>query len=185
MTLLLTLVSIEATGRDRVQTTETTARAADFVVRFGAGASWAVFLRPSDMASNDKLMTDFSMSWAPFGLVGEIGADMVIGRNSMFVFHPNLKFFFVKHHLFSLYFEGACDVLSLDSGVEVGGGGGLGMVFGIIHNLALEIKASASIYSLSKEAAESLFGRDDAMSLRDTSNLMILPTLSARLLARF
>ena len=185
MTLLLTLVSIEATGQDRVQTTETTARATDFVVRFGAGASWAVFFRPDNMASNDKLMTGFSVSWAPFGLVGEIGADMVIGRAAMFVFHPNLKFFFVKHHSFSLYFEGSCDVLSLDSGVEVGGGGGLGMVFGIVHNVALEIKANASIYSLSKEATESLFGRDDAMSLRDTSNLMIIPTLGAKLLVRF
>ncbi len=179
----------EATGQSdgdqEIQEEASEAPSRDFVVRFGAGASWSVFLDPYAMATDDKVMSEFSMSWAPFGLVGEIGADLAIGRNAMFVFHPNLKFFFAKHHLFSFYFEGSCDVMSLDTGVEFGGGGGLGVIFGLTQNLVLEIKAAASVYYLSKESAERFFVRQDAVATNDTKTLMLSPNLSARLLVRF
>ncbi len=155
------------------------------VVRFGAGASWQVFLRMEDKLTSDRVMSDFSFSWAPFGLLGEIGADMSIGRDGMFIFHPNLKFFFVKNQTFSLYLEGACDVLSFSDGIEIGGGAGLGVVFGLMDNLAIEVRAGASVFDFSDQAAVAMLGLDETTSQLADSNLSVLPTVTARLMARF
>ena len=158
-----------------------------FAVRFGAGASWLVGLRVADRASADHWLSDFSLSWAPFGLVGEIGVDLSLGRDSLVLFRPNLKFFFVKEAAFSLYLKGGCALLSHEAGLEVGGGGGLGLVFGIIDNLALEIEASAAVYSLSDTAAAALLDLPDEPQpgVEPPSGLTVFPAVTARLVARF
>ena len=155
------------------------------VIRFGAGASWQIFLRMEDKLTQDRIMSDFSFSWAPFGLMGEIGTDMSIGRKGMFIVHPNMKFFFVKKQPFSLYLEAACDVLSFSGGTEIGGGAALGMVFGLMDNLAIEVRAGTSIFDFSDQAAVAMLGLDETTSQVADSNLSVLPILSARLMARF
>ena len=157
----------------------------EYIIRFGVGATWLLPLRLDDKASGDRLMSDFSVSWAPFGLLGEIGADLAIGRQNTFVFRPNLKFFFIKHPWVSVYMEGACEVLSHADGTEVGGGAGLGLVIGILDNLALEIHASASLYSLSEAGAAQLLDLPDPTARADGSDLTVFPSVSARIMARF
>lgn len=161
--------------------------APSFAVRFGAGASWLVGLRVADQASADRWLSDFMLSWAPFGLVGEIGVDLSLGRDSLVLFRPNLKFFFAKSAAFSLYLKGGCDLLSHQAGLEVGGGGGLGLVFGIIDNLALEFEASVAVYSLSDAAAAALLDSpsEQPPGVESPSGLSVFPAVTARLVARF
>jgi hypothetical protein len=156
----------------------------DYVIHFGAGASWVVPLRLADNATTDKVLSVFSASWAPFGLVGELGFDMAMARDSSFIATPNLKFFFAKYSSFSFYLEGALAIHSHQAGVDLGGGGGLGMIFGIADHLALEIRASAVVLDLSGGVAMEMFGESDD-PLAQVSNLVVCPSVGARLMARF
>lgn len=156
-----------------------------YFIRFGAGASWMIPLRLSDRANGERLMSEFSLSWAPAGMIAEVGVDLGISRDNMFELKPNLKFFFLNNKWFSVYGEGGCDMIFFSEGKEVGAGVGLGFVIGIMENLAIEIKASASMFSLSEKAAGRLLELNDDVSEVQTSELSILPSLTARIAARF
>ena len=174
--------STELTVHENVQVGDAQAGT---IIRFGAGASWMHPLRLSDKASDDRLMTEFSASWAPFGLQGEIGFDFLIARDQKFVVRPNLKFYFFKHPWFSLFMEGACEVLFLAEGTELGGGGGLGVVIGLADNLAIELKGSASIYSMTPEGSQAMFGSAQDELDVGGRQLAVLPAATIRLMARF
>jgi len=156
-----------------------------YFIRFGAGVSWMIPMRLADMANGERLMSEFSVSWAPAGMIAEIGMDLGIGRDNVFDIKPNLKFFFLSNQWLSVYLEGGCDVMFFEEGREVGAGAGLGFVLGIMENLALEIKASASVFSLSDEGASRLLEFSDELANTQVSNLSIFPSLTARIAARF
>jgi hypothetical protein len=158
----------------------------DYVILFGAGASMVVPYRVTDGATGSKTLSEFSVSWAPFGLVGEIGVDLAIARNSSFVFRPNLKFYFAKYEMFSVYFEGTCAIYSGPSDTHVGGGGGLGLIFGLMKHLALELRAGGTIFSMSAETSNALVDRAPSSSPDGPGpSLVFLPSVGARLIARF
>jgi hypothetical protein len=157
-----------------------------YVILFGAGASVVVPYRISDGATGSKVLSEFSVSWAPFGLVGEIGADMAIARDSSFVFRPNLKFYFAKYDMFSVYLEGTCAIFSGPNGTHVGGGGGLGMIFGLMKHLALEVRAGGTLFSMSADTSNALVDRAPlGGSDGSEPGLVFLPSVGARLMARF
>jgi len=174
--------------RTELELTESSTKATDqpkqdFIIHFGAGAIWTVPLRLADKATDDKVLSVFSASWSPFGLIGEVGFDLAMARNSSFLASPNLKFFFVKHHAFSCYLEGSLAIHSHLAGTDLGGGGGFGMIFGLIDHLAFEIRASAVLLDLSGEVAGQMFSAEDGPA--EVSNLVVVPAVGARLLARF
>lgn len=157
-----------------------------YVIWFGAGASWMMPLRLSGGSNDSRVLSEFSVSWAPFGIPGEIGVDLLMNRNSTFLVRPNLKFFFVKHKVFSFYFEGSCAILSAAGGTHVGGGGGLGVTFGLMDHLALELRAVAVVLHLPGEATAAFAGvalEDDETA--GSKDLMFAPSIGARITARF
>ena len=157
-----------------------------YVIWFGAGASWMMPLRLSGGANDSRVLSEFSVSWAPFGIPGEIGADLLMNRNNTFLVRPNLKFFFVKHKMFSFYFEGSCAILSAAGGTHVGGGGGLGVAFGLMNHLALEMRAVVVALHLPGEAMAAFAGvalEDDETA--GSKDLMLAPSIGARITARF
>ncbi len=156
-----------------------------YFIRFGAGASWMMPLRLADMANGERLMSEFSVSWSPVGMIAEIGMDLGIARDNVFDLKPNLKFFFLNNRWFSVYLEGGCDLMFLAEGREVGIGTGLGFVLGILENLALEIKASAEVFYLSEDSAKHLLDLGDELSIAQVSNFTVFPSLTARIVARF
>jgi hypothetical protein len=157
-----------------------------FVIFFGAGAALMVPYRVSDGAMDSRVLSEFSLSWAPFGIVGEIGADVAITRSSSFLFRPNLKFYFVKHDIFSLYLEGSCAIFSGPDDTHVGGGGALGLVFGVMEHLAVEFRAGGSAFSMSEQSSSALLdGAPYREGSEATPGLVLLPSVSARLMARF
>ncbi len=156
-----------------------------YFIRFGAGASWMVPTRLSDMANSERLMSEFYISWAPAGMIAEVGLDLGISRDNVFDLKPNLKFFLLSNRWFSVYLEAGCDVMFLSEGKEVGANAGVGFILGIIDNLALEIKASTAMFSLSQQGASHLLELGDESADANTSNLTIFPSLTARIAARF
>jgi hypothetical protein len=155
-----------------------------YTFHFGAGVSYLIALRLDDMGAGQVLLSDFSFSWAPLDLVGEIGLDVSIGRSEMFIVRPKLKFFFVKHPLISVYIDLGIGFLSHKRGGSLGGGAGLGLVFGIIENLALEVKTDACFYNFRAGTEEGLLETTDKTN-QDVSALTFVPVLGLRLLARF
>jgi hypothetical protein len=155
-----------------------------FLIHFGAGARWLAPIRISDGLRNDKLFPVFSVSVAPFRIIGEVGLDLVMGKDSSFFLEPNLKFFFVKNDILSVYLEGTVAIYSQQSGTRIGGGTGLGILAGLMDHLALEIRAAALVLNLRGEDSVSLLS-----NISETSNgptaLVLCPSLEARLLARF
>jgi hypothetical protein len=170
----------ETSVEKRRQEPKTTADA-EPVIYFGAGATYQFSYRPADGASGSSVLPEFSVSWAPFGLLGEIGVDMAIGRQNTFLARPNLKFFFVKSAIFSAYLEGSCSWYSHGYGSDIGGGGALALSFGILQHMALELRVGATFFSFSPEAAEHLLGAQEVGG----DELVVLASASARLLARF
>jgi hypothetical protein len=159
--------------------------ARDYVILFGAGALVVVPYRVSDGAMDSRVLSEFSVSWAPFGIVGEIGADLAIAKDSSFLFRPNLKFYFVKHEVFSAYLEGSCAVYSGSDGTYVGGGGALGLLFGVMEHLAIELRAGGSALSMSAQASSALVDGAPYAENDRASGLVLLPAVSARVMARF
>ncbi len=163
----------------------------EHVIRFGAGASWLHPMRLADRSSDDKLLSDFSASWTPFGLPADLGVDLLIARDQQFFVRPNLKLFLVRHYWFSMFIEGTCELMFLSDSTELGGGGGFGMVIGLSDSLAFEIKASATVANLSSAGDSQLFGATDPVgySLLDEvtagKHLAVMPSASIHLMARF
>jgi hypothetical protein len=178
LALLKAQVEAEAAQAARVE-------AGDYVIHFGVGESWLMSLRPDDLAHDDRWLTEISVRWAPFGLIGEIGFDFAIGQDRTLLLRPNLKFFFVKGGDFSLFLEGSCDVLVLADSTEVGGGGGLGFSVGLMDHLALEVLASASVFGLDDSTARQFVGGEPIAATAGGDRVVVFPGVSARLMARF
>jgi hypothetical protein len=153
-----------------------------YIIWFGGGASLMMPLRLSGGSNDSKVLSEFSVSWAPFGIPGEIGVDLLMNRNNTFLVRPNLKFFFVKHKMFSLYFEGSCAILSTAGGTHFGGGGGIGLGFGLMDHLALELRATAVAMYVPDEAMTAFA---DMAPAEGGEDLMVVPSIGARLTARF
>lgn len=156
----------------------------EYLIHFGAGARWLVPVRISDGSREDSLLSVFSVSVAPFRIIGEVGIDLSMGKDSSFFLEPNLKFFFVKHETVSIYLQGAFAVYSQSSGTYLGGGAGLGVVGGIMKHLAIEFRASAVLLNLNGADSASLLNTaPDSAGVDKT--LLLCPSLEARLMARF
>ncbi|HSA24663.1 MAG TPA: hypothetical protein P5076_24595, partial [Myxococcota bacterium] len=138
-----------------------------------------------DLAHDDLWLTEVTVRWAPFDLPAEIGFDFALGRDRTLLLRPNLKFLLVKRGDFSLFLEGACDVLVLPDSTEVGGGGGLGFTVGIIDHLALEVVASASVFGLDDSTARQFVGGEPIAEPVGDRRVVVFPGVSARLMARF
>jgi hypothetical protein len=154
------------------------------VLHFGAGASFLAPIRPDDRAADHRWMSEISIRWAPFGLIGELGLDVALGRDQVFLIRPNLKFFFVKGWWFSMFLDGGCSILSHPGGTEVGGSASLGLVIGLHEHIALEIAGTASLFGLDDPAAAAFVGAAVAGEDR-ARRLVVFPGASARLMARF
>jgi hypothetical protein len=156
----------------------------EYLVHFGAGARWLLTVRTSDGAMKDNILSVFSVSVSPYGIVGEAGIDLAIGKDSSFFLLPNLKFFFVKHEIISIYLEGTFALYSQPSGTNFGGGAGFGVIGGIIENLSLEFRASAVVLNLNEiESASLLNGAPEPPD--GNKSLILCPSVEARLMARF
>jgi hypothetical protein len=194
--------SIQApeTGRDNVspasadlpQGSEVSLRAtADgdrrYYVHFGAGATALVPYRFSDGAHHGTVMPEFAVSLAPFGRFMEIGVDLVLGNQADLFLRPNLKFYSFEHEVVSLYLEASAAIYSHPAGTEFGGGGGLGLVFGLMDHLTIELHATAVVMPLSGQAAQSLFDAPAGSTGlgEDVANLTVFPSAGVRLMARF
>lgn len=163
----------------------TRAQARAPLVRFGAGASYLVALRPSDLAAGDRVLSEFSLSLSPWRAVFEIGADLALGRDDRFFARPNLKLLLVNRLDVSFYLEGHLALFSQESGLEVGWGGGLGASAGLMENLALEVVCATMVFWLLPQAAEGLIG-PGLKSISDSEkSLVVFPYAGIRLSARF
>ena len=68
----------------------------------------------------------------------------------------------------------------------MGGGGALGLIFGLMKHLAFELRAGGSAFSMSEQASSALVdGAPLAEGSEAKSGLVLLPSVSARLMARF
>ncbi len=172
------IVEAEAAQAARVET-------GNYAIHFGAGARWLMSLRPDDLAHDDLWLTEITVRWAPFDLPAEIGFDFALGKDRTLLLRPNLKLLLVKRGDFSLFLEGACDVLVLVDSTDVGGGGGLGFTVGIIDHLALEVVASASVFGLDDSTARQFVGGEPVAVPAGDRRVVVFPGVSARLMARF
>lgn len=154
------------------------------LIRFGAGATYLVFVRPSDFATGQKVMSEFSVSLNPWRSVVEIGADLALAKDNCFFIRPNLKLILGSADL-AFFLEGFLALYSHAGGMEVGGGGGLGAVTGIIDNLALEVFASVMIFDMSNQAAGSLVHGGFLGDSDEPGGKLFVPYAGARLVARF
>jgi hypothetical protein len=155
------------------------------IIRVGAGAAYLVSIRPGDIALSEKVMTEFTASWCPFGAVGEIGFDLALARDNTFFARPNLKLFFYRENDYSFFLEGNLSIYSHAAGIEWGGGGGLGTVVGIVDNVAVEMFVCAMAFSMSAAGADSLVDEGFLETEGDGSGLIVIPYVGARLVARF
>jgi hypothetical protein len=157
---------------------------AEYLVNFGAGARWLITVRTSDGAIEDEVLPVFTVSVSPYGIVGEVGVDLALGKDSSFFLLPNLKFFFVKHEIISIYLEGAFALYSQPSGTHYGGGAGFGIVGGVMEHLSIELRASAVMFNMND--VDSALLLNTAPEPPDGSKSLILcPSVEARLMARF
>ncbi|MBW1807868.1 MAG: hypothetical protein JRJ19_13665 [Deltaproteobacteria bacterium] len=155
------------------------------IIRFGAGATYLISVRPSDVALGDKILTEFSASWCPFGAVAEIGFDMAIARDNTFFARPNLKLFIVRNNSFGLFLEGNFAIYSHSKGIDLGGGAAIGTVTGITDHLAIEAFVAAMVFSMSADGAKSIVSGGFLGDPGDGSGLVVMPYAGLRLTARF
>jgi hypothetical protein len=156
----------------------------EYLVHFGAGARWLIAVRVADGARDDTILSVFSFSVSPYGIAGEVGVDLALGKNSTFFIEPNLKFFFVKHEIISVYLEGDFAIYSQPSSTRFGGGASLGVVGGLIKHLSIELRASTLLLNLSGADSASLLNTNPDPT--DGKKALILcPSLEMRLMARF
>jgi len=156
----------------------------EYLVRFGAGARWLLVMRTTDGSMEDNLLSVFSASVSPYGIVGEVGVDLALGKNSTFFFEPNLKFFFVKHAIISIYLEGAFAIYSRPSSTHYGGGASIGVIGGMMEHLSLELRASTLLFNMNDVDSSSLLNANPDPS-NDKKALILCPSLEVRLMARF
>ncbi len=159
------------------------------IIRFGVGASYLMPVRTDDRGSSRSVLSEFSMSWCPFGVLGEIGFDLAMTRKSAFFARPNLKIFPVKNNTFSMFLGGHYSIYSHPQGVEQGAGSSLGVVIGLGDNLALELTAAASLYySMSPDGADSLVKPEPgtfALTATEATNQIAVLFGGAKVMARF
>ena len=156
----------------------------EYLVHFGAGARWLMAVRTSDASAADSVLSVFSASLSPYGIVGEIGIDLALGKDSSFFLSPNLKFYFVKHEIISVYLEGAFVLYSQSSGTHYGGGAGLGIVGGLMQHLSIELRAAAVLLNLNDAESAALLDMTADPSTGSNA-LIVCPSVEARLMARF
>ncbi|RME20741.1 MAG: hypothetical protein D6806_15850 [Deltaproteobacteria bacterium] len=155
-----------------------------WIVRFGAGASYMVSFRPSDLASGKRVMSEFSLNVAPFGRWLEVGADLSLARDGQFFAVPNVKLL-VGNLDHALYLQGAAAIYSGSDSAHLGWGGGLGALAGILPNLAIELFANALVFDLSPGAADPLVGQGVARGDSQAASKTLVLYAGARLCARF
>jgi hypothetical protein len=156
----------------------------EYVIHFGAGAAWMFPMRLAEWKQSDVVFSKISASWAPFGLVGEVGLDLALGRKSDFFLLPNLKFYFAKHRSFSIYLEGSAAIYSYPNGTDLGGGAGLGIILGLMDHLAIEFRASAVMFGFPEEKSLPLIGSSSEQSAGIPA-IILCPSVGSRLVARF
>lgn len=156
----------------------------EYLVHFGGGARWLFAMRTSDGSMEDTMLSVFSASVSPYGMVGEIGVDLALGNDTSFFLSPNLKFFFVKHEIISIYLEGAFAIYSQPSSTHYGGGASIGVIGGMITHLSLELRASTLVLNMNDVDSASLLNTNPDPS-DDKNSLILCPSLEVRLMARF
>jgi hypothetical protein len=157
----------------------------DYLIHFGAGASWLVPMAVLGDGGSDKVLSVFSASVAPFGL-GEVGVDLALGRESEFFLQPNLKFYFLKGWHVSIYLEGLASIYSSSETTDVGGGAGMGIIGGLMDNLAFEIRANVAVHGLGGKPTGLAGVPAEGTDVADAgTSLVICPSVGARVLARF
>jgi len=178
----------EASGQPapggQVTTSVPAARESKALIRFGAGATYLVPVRPGDFATGERVMSEFSVSLNFFRSVVEVGADLAMSRDSTFFIRPNLKLILGDLD-FAFFLEGFLALYSHPDGLELGGGGGVGAVTGIIDNLALEVFAAVMVFDMSAPAAASLVHGGFLGDGGEPGSRLFIPYAGARLVARF
>jgi hypothetical protein len=156
---------------------------AAYLIRFGVGPSYLAPLRLSDKAHGNMVFPEFAVAVSPFGLPAELGLDIAIGRDQTLLLRTDLRAYAFRHWLFSLYMEASCAVYVGRQSTEVGGGVGLGMIFGLMENLSVELRASGDLFSMPADLVAELVG---AGGNGDTGRQWIIfPAVTARVMARF
>lgn len=156
----------------------------DHLVRFGAGASLLVPSRPADGGQTHRTLPEFAAGLSPFGWFCEVGVDLAIDREAAFHLRPNVKLFFLRDGILSLYLEGAAAFCSGSMGTHTGGGGGLGIVCGLSRHMTFEFRAHLAVFRMPAGDAGGLLGLEETAAAGPAATVW-LPGVGARMMARF
>jgi hypothetical protein len=166
---------------NRVEVREKNYSKNDYLIRFGAGASWLNIVKLDNKVSGNTMLSDFSVSIAPFRGGLEIGTDIIMAEQSFFVV-PNLKYFHLKNDWVGSYTELDFPILLSHIDTQYGGGLGIGLMITIMNNLALDLRTSLQMFLVTPQDAEILFGQSpEGEGLRP----VLLASIGARMIARF